>query len=176
MNTKTIFIACCLFTIATLRLTAQIDLGITGLYNFQSGGIGGDARLLVPIGNSFFIIPRAAYYPSFNNTHEYYAGIEASKFLINYKGLNPYLFVGGYYNNWMNNEEFRQPNATKNNLTVEPGLGILLYKGCLNPYIEGRYSSKWKEFTVGVGLLLHFGDCFGGGGKSRSPWTCPAFN
>lgn len=159
-----------------VRLTSaqNTDFAATVLYDFQSAGIGMDARVLIPIHRSLFFVPRISYFPSFNDVHEFYLGGELTKYIAHIGQFNPYAFVGVYYNNWINNEDFNNAKATKQNTTAEPGVGILWYRGCLNPYIETRYSTKWKEFTLGIGIIFHMGDCLGRG-KGASPWLCPSF-
>lgn len=154
---------------------AQIvsDAAVAGIYNFQSNGIGVDGRLLISLYGTLFAVPRVSYFPSFNNTHEYYAGADIAKYFYLVNNVNIYIFAGGYYNNWVNHKDFYSTSATQHNFTIEPGAGLLWYKGCINPFIEGRYSSKWKEYSVSVGILLHFGDCFGIGCPERN---CPSFD
>lgn len=178
MKQSTFFSLCIGLLLSINVAKAQLisDVGIAGLYNFQANGIGADVRLFMPIVSTLYFIPRFSYYPSSNKTTEMYAGFDLSKYITDFYGFNPYIFVGGYYNNWINNKDFYTVAATKHNFTIEPGIGILFYRGCWNPFIETRYSTKWKEFTGAVGIILHFGDCFrskcGPGGVNG----CPSFH
>lgn len=147
--------------------------GIGGLYNFQTEGIAFDGRAKIPIFKKLFISPRLSYFPSFNNVHELYAGTDLGIDLPAFRNATPYIFAGGYYNDWFNSAEFHNSVAKKNNLVYEAGVGIVLSFKCFYPYAEYRYDAKWKEGSLGVGLMLKFGECFYS--KKNQVKKCPGF-
>ncbi len=150
-----------------------IEYAIGSSYNFQTKGIAFEARGKINIYKSFYITPRISYFPSFNKIHEFYAGADLNYFFFDYKSISPYLILGGYYNNWINNKSFHSPLATKNNFAPEGGAGLLFNIGCFNPYIEYRYDRRWKEGIIGIGILIGFDDCFSN--KNNSEIRCPRF-
>ena len=150
---------------------SPVFFGIGGTYNFQTEGKAAEARVMLPLSNSFFFSPRISYFPSFNKINEYYAGADIDYFINLNSVLYPYLYAGVYYDNWINNNEFNSAKATRNNVNPEGGVGLAFDLGCINPYIEYRYDAKWKEGWLGAGLLIHFGSCFGSGRPSVNKCT-----
>lgn len=151
----------------SLTLNAQriVGAGAGTLYNFQANGIGVEARLVTNLYSSLYLSPRISYFPKFNHINELYAGADLSWIFPKIKKkYSPYIFTGAYYNNWINSSTFSSKEATKNNIGIEPGLGLLFNYHCINPYLESRYDLKWKEFYLGVGVIFKFGDCFGKNG------------
>jgi len=134
--------------------------GIGAVYNFQTEGAAIDMRAKIPVWKNLFVSPRISYFPSFNLIHEYYAGADIGYNLFKYKKLRPYVFASAYYNNWINSSSFKSTKAKKNNFVAEGGGGIIFQFNCLYPFIEGRYDAKWKEGSLGIGIMLKFGECF----------------
>ncbi|MEI7594565.1 MAG: hypothetical protein WCK02_02375 [Bacteroidota bacterium] len=139
-----------------------VGAGVGAIYNFQANGFGADVRVLTHLYRNIYAMPRFAYFPGNNKINEFYAGADIDWFLANIKKkYTPYIFTGFHYNCWLNNIIYNSEKATKNNLAIEPGLGFLIKKGCYNPYIETRYNTKWKEFSLEIGIIFKFGECFG---------------
>lgn len=146
--------------------------GFGVLYNFQTNGAAIDLRAKIPVYKNTYVIPRISYFPALNNIHEFYLGADVDYHVYRYKRIIPYVYLGGFYNNWINHAEFVSKKAKKNNFVFEGGVGTVFDFGCLNPFLEYRYDTKWKEGSLEAGLLLRFGQCFNKKKKIR----CPAFS
>lgn len=142
-------------------------------YNFQTNGISIDLRAKIPVYKNTYVTPRLTYFPGANNIHEYYFGADLNYHPIQYKKLKPYVYLGGYYDRWINAEDFISNKAKKNNFVFEGGTGIVFDLGCLNPYLEYRYDTKWKEGTLGLGVFFKFCKCFT---PKKKKIRCPAFS
>jgi hypothetical protein len=169
-------ITCILFLLlGALELNAQSDeswsIGASAIYDFQSNGIGIGARAYFPLTERFAVSPQVAYFPPFNSIHELYAGASLQFAFLFFQEWHMYLLGSGYYNRWFNARDYSGTAAKPNNFAPEGGLGIMKTYGCLKPFAEGRYDTKWKEFHVQLGILLSFGDCFIPSGRDR----CPAY-
>jgi hypothetical protein len=147
--------------------------GIGAYYNFQNKGIAIDARAKIPVYNNIFISPRVSYYPPFNNIHELYLGADADYHFLKYKFLNPYAYIGGYYDDWFNSSDFLNKKAKKNTILLEGGLGIVFDVKCIHPYIEYRYDTHWEEGSIGAGILFNFKCLFNSTGRKIK--NCPNF-
>ena len=148
--------------------------GIGGYYNFQNKGIAVDLRARIPSYYNFYISPRVSYYPSFNNIHEIYAGTDVDYNFLKYKFINPYVYVGCYYDNWFNSSDFQNPKAKKNTILPEGGLGVVFDVKCFHPYIEYRYNPHWEEGSIGVGILFDF-ECMFNSTEHKVKYSCPHF-
>jgi len=147
--------------------------GLGADFNFQTVGAAIDLRAKIPVYKNTYITPRLAYFPGANNIHEYYFGADANYHPYQYKKLKPYVYLGGYYDRWINADDFVSNKAKKNNFVFEGGTGVVFDLGCLNPYIEYRYDTKWKEGTMGLGVFFKFCKCFT---PKRKKIRCPAFS
>ena len=153
--------------------SGKVYYGFGGLYNFQTKGAAWDIRARIPVYKDIFISPRFSDFPVFNRIHEYYLGTDAGIKINKKHNVQPYAYVGGYYNNWMNSYDFYyNPKAQKNNFVFEGGAGIIFCVRCFRPYIEYRYDTKWKEGSLGAGILFNW-SCFRS--KKASEKTCPKF-
>lgn len=147
--------------------------GVGAFYNFQNKGASIDLRAKFPIVKNLYVSPRFSYYPAFNNIHEYYAGTDIDFHMPLKRKLIPYVFAGGYYNNWINSSDYHNTKSKKNNFAFEAGAGLLLTYKCFYPFLEYRYDAKWKEGLLGAGLMLKIGECMN---TSISRATkCPRF-
>ncbi len=147
-------------------------LGVSGVYDFQTNGIGAGVRAYIPLTKKIAVSPQVHYFLPFNNIHELYAGASFQYNLFKIRSFVFYPLAAGYYNRWMNYSKFEGPKAQLNNIGEEVGLGVMTWQGCLRPFAEQRYDIKWKEFIFHIGILISFGDCFGGG---QSHKLCPAY-
>lgn len=151
--------------------SALYGLGV--LHNFQTNGTAIDLRAGFPIIGNLYVSPRFSYFPAFNDIHEFYAGTDLDFYLPLKRTLVPYVYAGGYYNNWINSSDYQNKISRKNNFVFEGGAGIILSFKCFYPFLEYRYDTKWKEGSVGAGLLLRLGECVNM--KSGGARNCPRF-
>jgi len=147
--------------------------GIGVLHNFQTKGTAIDLRASIPVFKTLFVSPRFSYFPAFNDIHEYYIGTDLDYHLPLKSKIVPYVYVGGFYNNWINSSDFHNKKSKKNNVVFEGGAGILFSFNCIHPFLEYRYDTKWKEGSLGAGIMLQFGECFDT--KSGRAKKCPRF-
>ncbi len=152
----------------------RLAIGAGGIYNFKTKGIAPDVRLLIPFSNRVYLTPHFSYFAKFNKVNEYYAGADLDIHMPVSNLLIPYIFAGAYYNKWINSSEFHNKLAEKENVVAEAGLGLLFNSGCLNPFLEYRYNTKWEEGSLEFGIILRFGSCFRIS-KSRQRDLCPAY-
>jgi hypothetical protein len=147
--------------------------GLGGYYNFQNKGLAIDIRAKIPVLKNTFISPRISYYPSFNKIHEIYGGLDADYHFLKYKFLNPYAYLGLYYDNWFNSTDFTSEKAKQSNILFEGGLGVVFdVKKCFYPYLEYRYDPHWKEGSMGAGVLFDF-KCMFNGKARKIRNSCP---
>ncbi|MGD0711175.1 MAG: hypothetical protein ABR968_08315 [Bacteroidales bacterium] len=147
--------------------------GFGAYYDFQNQGIAIDVRAKIPVYNKISISPRISFYPAFNNINEMYGGADVDYNFMKYKFLNPYVYIGGYYDDWINSSDFQNPKAKRNTVMPEGGLGVVFDVKCLHPYIEYRYNPHWEEGSIGVGLLFNFKCMFNS--EERKIKSCPHF-
>jgi hypothetical protein len=148
-------------------------IGIGVVHNFQTESQGIDIRFKKFIAPDIAVTPRFSYFFPGNPINEYYAGLDVNYQLNKYRKFQPYFLVGGFYNNWINYEQYGAPLRKKNNLVADLGCGAVFNIGCrLKPYVEWRYNTKWKEGSLGAGLFISFAKCPGRGLASK----CPAYH
>ncbi len=159
-------------TMAQRRKTSQPwGYGVAAIYNFQTAGFGAELRCKIPIKGKSSLVPEVSYFPSFNPYHEMYAGAALHYELFAIKSYNFYLLAGGYYNHWINAEEFAPGQRKENNFAPEAGAGLVRNRGCWRPFIENRYDFKWKEDNLRLGIYWYPGSC----GKRKRKEKCPAY-
>jgi len=147
--------------------------GVSVIYNFHATGWGAALRAKIPVKGKLFAVPEVSYFPSFNDYHEYYAGAALHYELFSIGSYIFYPLAGGYYNNWINAEDFAPGQRKKNNFVAEAGAGLVRSYGCIRPFIENRYNFKWKEDNLRIGIYWYPRSCSsGGGGRSRKE-KCP---
>lgn len=138
----------------------QTGFGPGIVYNLPVNSLAGELRAKIPVWNRFFAVPEVSYFMPFSPIHEFYAGAALhyeSPFTLG--KFTPYLAAGLYYNNWINVAEYRSSTNDRNNMAPEAGGGLVLSRGCIRPYLEGRYDMRWKEGTIRLGILFYPGDC-----------------
>src|SRR4051812_21025548 len=145
-------------------------LGVAGIYNFQTEGFGGEMRADFHVLEQVSIVPEVSYYFAFNPIHELYAGLSVHYLVPVFKGWTPYLSLSALYNDWINATEYSNGLRKPNNFAPEAGIGIVRSHGCLRPFIENRYDTKWKEANLRVGVLVYFKNC-----KCFRKADCPAY-
>lgn len=153
-----------LFNITAFTVPAQlqyIEYGIGASYNFQSNGVGLDLRGEIPINKAASLTPHISYFPVFNTIHEAYLGVDGVYHFIEYKKYRFYAFLGAYYNYWINYDKYDEKVAKKNSFTLEGGVGAEMTARCISPFIENRYSLKWRESYLIIGIKLCMFKCSG---------------
>ena len=151
--------------------TEKLRIGFGGgiIYNFHSTGIGGDLRLKIPVTKRVSFVPEFDYFPAFNDYHEFYAGAALHLEVATIGTYNLYLLGAGYFNKWINAEEFAPGQKKENNFAPELGMGLVRNHGCVRPFIEDRYDFKWKENSLRIGVYIYLSSCQG-----KEP--CPAYD
>jgi len=150
----------------------RLGYGVSGIYNFQTTGIGIGARAEYILTGRIILSPQIAYFLPFNKINELYAGMAINVALMGYGKWYLYALGGGYYDRWINYASFNNDKAKPNNFAMEAGAGIAKGTGCLRPFIEQRYDFKWKEENFRVGIMLYFAECRG---KTTQGYLCPAY-
>ena len=146
--------------------------GISGIYDFQTNGIGVGARMYIPIAriDRLALSPQIDYFPPSNIVHELYAGLSVQYTVMYIRNWNLYGLAAGYYNRWLNYQKFDTKIAKQNSFAGEVGGGLMRAIGCFHPFVEVRYDTRWREAHLEVGFLVSFGDCF-----HHAPDLCPAY-
>jgi len=158
---------------AQKHLIPKSKIGIGTFYNFQTESQAIELRFKKNLTKNIAVTPRISYFFPGNKIHEYYAGLDASYQMNIKRKVQPYIFAGAYYNNWINYEQYGASIRKKNNVPVEVGCGVEFNLWCrIKPYLEWRYDTKWKEGSLGAGLFISFGKCPGRGLASK----CPAYH
>jgi hypothetical protein len=137
------------------------------IYNFATEGFGADLRIKIPIHDRLFAVPEISYFPAFDRYHELYAGAALHYEFYTLATYNLYAAAGGYYNNWLNSEDFAPSQKKQNNFVPEAGGGMVRNYGCIRPFIEDRYDFKWKENNLRIGIYWYPGSC------GRKKEKCP---
>lgn len=152
---------------------SQDNIGVGGaaLYNLQTKSFGLGVRAEYPIEQiklleGVSVSPQFAYYPWFNNIHEFYLGASAHLGLYKYRKWKLYGLANLSFNGWFNYNTSGVDNAKFGNLGFDLGGGITTTK-CNRPFFEFRYNFKWNEANVRVGYIYTF-RC-----KQRGMVPCP---
>ncbi len=149
----------------------EIGYGASVIYNFQATGWGGALRAKIPVYGKLSAVPEFSYFPKFNDYHEYYAGVALHYEILTIRSYNLYPLVGGYYNNWINADEYVPGDKKQHNIVVEAGGGLVRNRGCWRPFIEDRYDFKWKENNLRIGIYWYPNSC--GKGRKNRREKCP---
>ena len=155
------------FNLSNAQVLERVEPGVSGIYNFQSGGIGIGVRAVILINSRIDIVPQYNIYPGFNRYNEYYIGGALHYNFFATYDWKVYGLLAGSYNNWKNSEEYSAQAGIKSNLAIEPGIGIVRDNSCLKPFAEARYNVDWKEFNVRVGVLFNIFYCYFGNAGRR---------
>ena len=145
-------------------------IGAAGIYDFQTKGWGAEMRADFHIRKHISIVPEVSYYFPFNPIHELYAGVSVHYLFPVFKGWSPYLSASALYNDWFNAVAYSNGTRKPDNFAPEGGIGIVRSKGCLRPFVEDRYDTKWKEDNLRIGVLWFFRSC-----KCFKKADCPAY-
>lgn len=176
MNKKVRFFICWSFiainciAYSTSSKAQETGYGGSIIYNFQIESFGIDLRAKIPLYRRLFVVPEISYFPGFNPYHELYAGAALQYELFNISRYTFYLSGGGYYNNWINANDFAPGQKKQNNLSPQAGGGLIRSRGCIRPFIEDRYDFHWKENTLRIGIMFYPGSC------GRSKEKCPTIS
>lgn len=157
------------FAQAVKRENKSIGYGASLIYNFHATSFGADVRVKIPLLKNLSVVPQLSYFPAFNDYHEFYAGAALHYELFRLGTYNFYLLGAGYYNDWINAEEYAPGQKKQHNFAYEAGGGLVRRYGCIRPFIEDGYDFKWKENSLRIGIYIYPGEC---GGKEK----CPAYD
>jgi len=141
------------------REKGEIGYGASIAYDFMTEGFGAGLRARIPITGQLYLVPEFDYFPAFNEYHEFYAGGALQYDLFRLGSYNFYLLGAGYYNNWINADDFAPGQKKQDNFAPEGGAGLVRNKGCIRPFIENRYDFKWEENHLHIGLYWYPGAC-----------------
>jgi hypothetical protein len=166
INWVIVFLFCS--TVAVSQTDEKVAYGLSAMYDFQSNGLGIGARAYIPWVEHIAFSPQIAYYPPFNSYHEIYIGGAAQYTFYQMVNWHWYALGALYYDRWFNSDKFEGKVAKPNNIAEELGVGIKRTYDCFQPFAEARYDFKWKEYSVQVGFMISFGDCF-------VPFRCSAY-
>lgn len=175
-----------LFMSATNTMISQdkVCIGASGIYNFQTNGLGVGLRLQIRLANKLHAVPQINYFFPFNAIHELYGGMNVHYDLLKLDIFSVYVLAGGSLNQWFNAAESNYENAKRTNVAVEAGAGAQFGKGCWKPFIEQRYNAIWQEGSFRIGVLWCPGcnsEKGGGkgkgkrGSKKKKDELCPAY-
>jgi len=113
---KKIIVFTAIILVFLSEISAQkIGIGASGIYNFQTNGLGYGIRVHYQPTTRLAIVPEYSRYPGFNPVFETYLGACFDYFLT----LNSpriYLIGGLAYNNWINYTDYNNTRSKKNNL------------------------------------------------------------
>ena len=150
-----------------LASAQNIGVGGSGIYNFQTTGVGAGARVSIYPARQLSIVPQGSYYFGFNKVHEFYIGLGLEYKLLRTMRFNIYAIGHGAYNHWLNPGVSGLDGASPANWNLEGGLGISTI-GWIRPFLEYRYNIRFQETHLQLGLLYIFG-------RRKNPGACPAF-
>jgi|GEM_PF-301574 len=146
-----------------------VGYGASIIYNFHATGFGADLRVKIPLARRLSVVPQFSYFPAFNDYHELYAGAALHYVIARLGNYNLYLHGAGFYNDWINAEDYAPGQKKQHNFAYEGGGGLVRSYGCVRPFIEDGYDFKWKENSLRIGIYIYPGAC---GGKEK----CPAYD
>ena len=149
------------------KTSDPIGYGGSIIYNFQTAGFGADLRVKIPIRYHLSAVPEISYFPGFNPYHEAFGGVALHYEFYTLRSYNLYVLGGGYYNYWINADDFAPGQNLKSNFSPQAGGGLVRNNGCIRPFIEYRYDFKWKENNLRIGIYLYPGSC------GRKKEKCP---
>jgi len=162
----------------------KVCIGASGIYNFQTKGLGLGFRVQIRVANKVHAVPQVYYFFPFNTVHEMYGGMNVHYDALKLDKLTIYGLAGGALNMWFNAEESNYEKAKNTNVAVEAGVGMQYGNGCWKPFAEQRYNVVWQEGCFRIGVIWCPG-CTSekgggkkkggkGGGKNKDE-LCPAY-
>ena len=166
------FILCFFQGIAYIYAQTGTNVGLSGHYNLATQGLGCGVRLAIPLFPRGSLVPNLHYYPSGNQVHEMYSGIQLQYVFLRNNAMDFYLAAGAAYNNWLNAEEFENEIAKNKQFIPECSLGTIINVGCLKPFIEGKYHFRWNEGEIAAGIFLDL-RCLSN--KRGKAYICPTY-
>lgn len=147
----------------------QVGVGASGAYNFQTKGFGAGLRVETYVLRSLSVLVLGTYYPSPNQVHEVYGGIDLHYAPFYHRIVRGYILAGGSVNYWFNHTESNYKLAKPLNFIAEVGGGLMFLDKQLRPFIEYRYNPFYLEGSLHVGLL-YFPNF-----TPRNRYDCPAY-
>ncbi len=152
--------------LGTISKAQTVGLGASGIYNLQTSSVGFGVRIPIYGQGRLNYVPQVAYYPGFNQVHEFYLGFGLEYNVGLTRNIRAYALGNAAINGWINYANSPLQNAGFANWGLEAGAGIA-GKGCIQPFAEWRYNVRWQEANLRVGISYIFG-CGGG-------FTCPSY-
>ncbi len=151
----------------------KFGVGLSGIYNFETEGIGGGLRVAFRAANRLSIVPQIQYFPAFNTVHEFFGGVNLHYDILYRGNLTAYLIAGGSANSWSNYQESAYSKAKAFNIIPEAGVGVTMGRRQLRPFAEWRYNPIWKEAALHVGVMYY--PPAAGGHRRQNNGDCPAY-
>src|ERR1039457_5874409 len=100
---RLIFLVFILFSVGHKAYSQdKFGVGASGIYNFQTNGIGAGARVEFRLYKRLSAVPQVMYFPAFNKVHEFFGGVNLHYTIIKYRKWKGYLIAGGSANSWFN--------------------------------------------------------------------------
>lgn len=140
----------------TFMATTLVGQGIGGgvVYNIPTQNVGFDVRYEIPV-RQFMLAPQAYVAPGIGPIQEFSLGASAHYIPFKVGKMLPYALTYIGYTGWLNHGSSPDPNAQFSNWSIEPGIGVTT-RSCIRPYFEWRYSVKWGESNVRLGVIYTF--------------------
>ena len=154
---------------AVKRERRGIGYGGSVIYNFHAASLGADLRIKIPVAGRLSAVPQFSYFPAFNDYHEFYGGIALHLHVARIGSYQAYIHGAGFFNKWINAEDYAPGQNKVNNFAFEAGGGLVRSYGCVRPFIEDGYDFTWRENSLRIGIYIYPGACYR---KEK----CPAYD
>ena len=129
------------------------------VYNFQTRGLGIDARSEFPIHRislleGLSVVPQVSYYPWMFQVSEFYIGSSVHLGVYSINTWRFYTLLNLSFNGVINSDDSNLRNDNFANFGLEAGIGVStkLFK-CMHPFAEFRYNPVWNELNGRLGLM-----------------------
>lgn len=150
-------VALLVLSYSSAKAQYELQLGLSASYNYQTSGIGIGTRVGIPISYRFIATPMVNYYPSFNQVHEVYLGGQIEYKVLPGRFFRPYLAVAGFYDLWLNSEDFENDYSSSSNIIPTASIGVRIGNKCFVPFVEQSYNPVWQEGITTVGVFWRYG-------------------
>jgi hypothetical protein len=171
-----------------------IGIGASGIYNFNTNGIGVGLRAYIPVKDKWAVIPQLNWFPPFNTVSGFYPGVsaqynfwEAARF-TGYVMGSGHISISAKASASAGDTSSSVSKSESHDIGGEVGAGLLFGHRCIVPFAEYRYNPVTSQSLAHVGLYW-FPRCSGSGGghkskghrkssgsRSRGRDRCPAYD